>query len=93
VPRIDAGAPGASSQARYKYLSAKRAAKIDAKFGRLSGIVKFMTDDPQSIKAWKAGSIGERELAASLSESVGDHAVLLHDRRVCADLSTRDARS
>jgi hypothetical protein len=79
---IDSGVAGASSQARYEYLHAKREAGIDAKFGRLAGIVKFMTDDPQSTKAWKTGSTGERKLAASLTASVGDRAVLLHDRRV-----------
>ena len=79
---IDAGVAGASSQARYEYLHAKREAKIDARFGRLAGVVKFMTDDPQSTRAWKAGSIGERELATNLAASVGDRAVLLHDRRV-----------
>ena len=79
---IDSGVAGASSQARYEYLHARRAAGIEAKFGRLAGIVKFMTDDPQSTEAWKKGSTGERELAAILTTSVGDRAVLLHDRRV-----------
>ena len=79
---IEPGSAGASSHARYEYLHAKRETRIDAKFGRLAGIVKFITEDPQSIKAWKAGSKGERELAASLTASVGDRAVLLHDRKV-----------
>ncbi len=45
-------------------------------------MVKFLTDDPQSIRAWKQGSLGERRLAESLERAVGDAMVLLNDRRV-----------
>jgi hypothetical protein len=61
---------------------ANREARIDAKYGRFAGVVKFLTDDPQSITAWKVGSVGERQLAASLEEALGARAVLLHDRKV-----------
>lgn len=79
---IDAGTAGESSRERYEWLHARREARIDAKFGRLAGIVKFLSDDPQSIKAWKKGSAGERKLAQSLERTVGDQIVLLNDRRV-----------
>jgi hypothetical protein len=48
----------------------------------LSGAVKFLSDDPQSTKAWAKGSEGERKLAAHLLRTVGDSAVMLHDRRI-----------
>ncbi|MGP8209226.1 MAG: nuclease-related domain-containing protein, partial [Acidimicrobiales bacterium] len=38
--------------------------------------------DPQSTRAWARGSEGERRLAAHLLRTVGDRAVLLHDRKV-----------
>jgi hypothetical protein len=44
--------------------------------------VKFLTDDPQSTKAWAQGASGERQLAESLNARVGDRAVLLNDRSV-----------
>jgi hypothetical protein len=44
--------------------------------------VKFLTDDPQSTRAWRSGSQGERKLASYLTEHLGDRVVLLHDRRV-----------
>jgi hypothetical protein len=59
-----------------------REARIDAKFGKFAGVIKFLTNDPQSITAWKKGSVGERKLAASLEENLGTRAILLHDRRV-----------
>lgn len=47
-----------------------------------SSPVKFLTLNPQSIIAWEKGSVGERKLAASLEQSLGDRAVLLNDRQV-----------
>lgn len=82
VPGVRTGVAGQSALEEYQRRHEKREARIDAKFGRLAGVVKFLTDDPQSITAWKKGSVGERKLAASLQENLGDRAVLLHDRTV-----------
>lgn len=79
---IEMGLAGHSAMEEYLRLHNKREAHIDAKFGRFAGVIKFLTDDPQSITAWKKGSVGERKLAASLNENLGDRAILLHDRRV-----------
>jgi hypothetical protein len=78
----DSGVPGASSLERYERLHAKRDTAIENKWGRFAGVVKFLTDDPQSTRAWRSGSEGERKLASYLTECLGDRAVLLHDRRV-----------
>jgi Nuclease-related domain len=82
IPQLQTGEAGRSALDEYKRRHDQRAARIDARFGRFAGVVKFMTDDPQSIAAWKKGSAGERMLAASLQESLGDRAVLLNDRTV-----------
>ena len=81
-PAFDRGSPGGSSLERYERLHAKRGSAIEAKWGRFAGIVKFMTDDPQSTKAWRSGSIGEVKLASYLTEHLGNRVVLLNDRRV-----------
>jgi hypothetical protein len=75
-------AAGASAQLMYERKRRRREAEIDQKWGRLSGAVKFLSDDPQSTKAWAKGSEGERKLAAHLVRTVGDRAVMLHDRRI-----------
>lgn len=80
-PTIERGTPGQSSLDEYKRRHGKREARIDVKFGRFAGIVKFLTDDPQSITAWAKGSEGERVLAASLAKHLGDSSVILSDRR------------
>jgi hypothetical protein len=82
IPDLQIGVAGQSALEEFERRHEAREARIDAKFGRLAGVVKFLTDDPQSITAWKKGSVGERKLASSLEQSLGDHAILLNDRQV-----------
>jgi hypothetical protein len=82
VPKLQPGVAGQSALEEFKRRHEARGARIDAKFGRLAGVVKFLTDDPQSTTAWRKGSVGERKLAASLEQSLGDRAILLNDRQV-----------
>lgn len=81
-PTFDSGNPGGSSLERFDRLHGKRETAIEAKWGRYAGVVKFLTDDPQSTRAWRRGSEGERKLATFLTQQLGDRVVLLHDRRV-----------
>ena len=81
-PTIDKGTAGKSSLEEFRRRHDKREARIDAKFGRFAGVVKFLTDDPQSITAWAKGSSRERALAASLEKNLGERAIILSDRRV-----------
>lgn len=73
---------GASARLIYEQKREVREARIEQKWGPLSGVVKFLSDDPQSTKAWAKGSEGERKLAAHLLRTVGDRVVMLHDRRI-----------
>jgi hypothetical protein len=76
------GRAGASAAYEYQRRHDKREAILDQRFGRMSGVVKFLFEDPQSTRAWAKGSVGERELAEALQRRIGDRAVLLHDRRI-----------
>ena len=80
--QIDAGVAGASAQATFERLHARRAQRIEERWGRLAGVVKFLTEDPRSTRAWARGSAGERLLAEQLGRRIGNRAILLHDRRV-----------
>ncbi len=73
---------GASSQAQFDRRHQKREQSLDARWGRLAGIAKLLSDDPQSTKAWALGAEGERRLAAHLTRMLGERAVFLHDRKV-----------
>ncbi len=76
------GVAGASARQEYLHRHDRREERIEAKWGRLAGVVKFVSDDPQSTMAWAKGSDGERRLAAHLQGALGERAVLLHDRKV-----------
>jgi hypothetical protein len=76
------GEAGGSALREYEKRHERRVTRIDERWGRLSSVVKFLSDDPQSTRAWAAGSAGEQKLAASLARRVGDRIVLLNDRRI-----------
>lgn len=82
TPPAHSNPAGGSAQAEHDRRHQKRDAQLDARWGRLAGVAKFLSDDPQSIKAWAQGAEGERRLAAHLAKALGDHAVFLHDRKV-----------
>jgi hypothetical protein len=79
---LDRGTAGRSAQAEFERRRHKREERIDAKFGRLAGVVKFLSDDPQSTKAWASGAAGEMRIAKELADRLGTSAVLLSDRMV-----------
>lgn len=79
---IATGQPGWSAGREYEKRHQRREQRIERRWGPLAGVVKFLSEDPQSIRAWGKGSEGERRLAERLHREVGDRAVLLHDRKV-----------
>lgn len=81
-PPLAVGEAGASARLGYEKRRTRREHRIEERWGGLAGVVKFLSDDPQSTRAWATGSAGEKLLAQRLLRGVGDRAVLLHDRRV-----------
>jgi Nuclease-related domain len=82
APNPIAGVAGESALRMFDQRHRRRESQIERKWGKLARVVKFMSDDPQSVKAWAKGSEGERRLAADLTQRVGNRAVLLHDRKI-----------
>jgi hypothetical protein len=80
--RPAAGIAGASARLEYERRRSNREHGIEQRWGRLAGIVKFLSDDPRSTRVWALGSSGEQRLAEGLTKRVGDRVVLLHDRKV-----------
>jgi hypothetical protein len=77
-----AGVAGASARREYERRHQKRQAAIEARWGRLAGVVNFLTDDPQSTRALARGAVGEERLARDLGQRLNDSALVLHDRKV-----------
>lgn len=81
---IASGVAGASARHEYERRQKKRERQLEEKWGtgRIGKIAKFLSDDPQSTKAWDKGAVGEERLAKILHEKLDGTAVLLHDRKV-----------
>jgi len=82
LSREEMGNAGVSADKEYQRRHHRRDERIDEQWGRFAGVVKFLSDDPQSTKAWLKGSLGEQRLAKALQRDVGDRGVLLNDRQV-----------
>jgi len=80
--RPSAGVAGASARNEFDRRRMKREAAIDAQWGRFAGVVKFITEEPQTTQAWARGASGEERLAKALGARLTNHAIALHDRRV-----------
>jgi hypothetical protein len=76
------GEAGASARHVFEQKHRRRDERIDQRWGAAAGVVKFLSREPQSTKAWARGSEGERRLATLLAKDLGEKAVLLHDRRI-----------
>jgi hypothetical protein len=80
-PAINAGSAGASAHRQYERRRTARVARVKATLGNtIGGVALALAGEPQSIRAWERGSIGEQKLAEALA-GVPD-LVVLHDRRV-----------
>jgi Nuclease-related domain. len=81
TPAPISGVAGASARSEHLRRKAKRDAAIDERFGQRFGrVVRAVTSEPQSTRAWAIGASGEEKLAAALAHIPGLKA--LHDRRV-----------
>jgi nuclease-like protein len=80
-PPVPTSVAGRSADAEFYRRQAKRDARLEAKWGRFAGVAKFLSDDPQTTKAWAVGADGERRLARQMERQLGDQAVFLHDRK------------
>jgi hypothetical protein len=83
-------AAGGSAHDGYLRRRQRREPQIERTWGPLSGVVKFLSDDPPSTKAWEKGAEGERKGAARLVRSVGEKMVILNDRRIPGTRSNID---
>jgi Zn ribbon nucleic-acid-binding protein len=80
---VGVGEPGGSARAQFERLHLQREQRIEATWGRyLAPMVKRLSDDPLSTRAWASGASGEQWVGGNLERLLGNRALLLHDRRV-----------
>lgn len=82
APVIDPGVGGRSARAEYERRAAKRDAAIKERWGTgmTAKVVRAVTTEPQTTRAWAIGAAGEEKLARELASVPGLQ--VLNDRRV-----------
>ena len=83
TPTLTDEKAGASAQREYERRHAERASKTHARLGALGVLLARVTDEPQTVRAWRKGARGDLRTAERLTKHLEGHAVrVLHDRRV-----------
>ena len=79
---VEMGVAGHSARVEYERRAAKREAAITYRWGTglVSRVVRAVSGEPRSTRAWAIGAAGEEKLAAELDRVAGLR--MLHDRRV-----------
>lgn len=79
---IDPGIAGRSARVEHDRREAKRQQAITDRWGTgfVAKVVRALSDEPQSTRAWAIGAAGEEKLAAELAKVPSIR--MLHDRRV-----------
>src|SRR5882672_2434517 len=79
---IERGEAGSSAAHEWRRRHDRREQAIRSRYGRLSGLVLALSDDPHSTAAWAAGANGERALGKLLDPLRDEGMAVLHDRRI-----------
>lgn len=79
---IEPGEAGGSAAREWRRRHDRREQAIRSRYGRLSGVVLALSDDPHSTAAWANGANGERALGKLLDPLRDEGLAVLHDRRI-----------
>jgi Nuclease-related domain len=82
APEMDYGVAGRSARAEHERRSAKRETALTERWGTgfAAKVVRALSTEPQSTRAWAIGAAGEEKLAGELASVPGLQ--VLNDRRV-----------
>lgn len=79
---IERGEAGGSAAREWRRRHERRERTIRSRYGKLSGVVLALSDDPHSTAAWDYGANGERALGTMLDPLRDEGLAVLHDRRI-----------
>ena len=79
---IERGEAGGSAAREWRRRHDRREQTIRSRYGRLSGLVLALSDDPHSTDAWAYGANGEQALGKLLDPLRAEGVAVLHDRRI-----------
>jgi hypothetical protein len=76
------GEAGASARREGQRRRAKREKQTLDRHPRLGKLILAVSDEPQAVRAWAKGAVGEEALGARLNKLASERLVVLHDRRI-----------
>jgi hypothetical protein len=79
---LERGQAGESAAREWRKRHDRREEAIRSRYGRLSGVVLALSDDPHSTAAWAYGANGEKTLGKLLDPLRNEGMAVLHDRRI-----------
>ncbi len=78
---VDIGVPGASLDREYVRRKQSYERRVRARHPHLGGLMLRFSAPKATTEAFRIGAAGEREVAAALSEAVGEEVLFLYNRR------------
>jgi len=76
------GTPGAGARREHARRRDRHQTRVRTAHPRLGGLILALSDDPQHVRAWQTGAVGEEEFGRRLSGCSGPQLKVLHDRKV-----------
>jgi hypothetical protein len=76
------GTPGAGARREHAKRLDRHQTRVRTAHPRLGGIILALADDPQHVRAWQTGAVGEEEFGRRLSSVAGPNLKVLHDRKI-----------
>ena len=76
------GTPGAGARREHARRLERHQTRVRTAHPRLGGLILAVADDPQHVRAWQTGAVGEEEFGRRLSGCSGPKLKVLHDRKV-----------
>ena len=76
------GTPGAGARREHARRLDRHQTWVRTAHPRLGGLILALADDPQHVRAWPFGAVGEEEFGRRLSGCSGPQLKVLHDRKL-----------
>jgi hypothetical protein len=76
------GTPGAGARQEHARRLERHQTRVRTAHPRLGGLILALAEDPQHVRAWQTGAVGEEEFGRRLSGCSGPRLKVLHDRKL-----------
>jgi hypothetical protein len=76
------GTPGGGARREHERRQARHHTRIRTAHPKLGGLILALAEDPQHVRAWQTGAVGEEAFGRRLDTTATGHLKVLHDRKL-----------